>query len=169
MTCRCDLFEPLVLRRADVEARVRATPGIRASLDLVAVASDVDGGTGQAARLYRCRSCRQLWQSGRHTSLGRREYVFQVPEISREAWLSERFCDPAELLAYAEAKRWISQTRQHGVHPTPPTGRLFFLSPDALVGSRAVTSPVSTCYVHVDEGTAPRPDAQHLESVRTAC
>jgi hypothetical protein len=162
MSCLCDRFDPLVLRRVDVEARVAATPAIRATFVVTAESRNGD------ARLYRCATCDQLWQSGRHASVGRREYVFQVPEIAREAWLSEPYCDPVELLAYSEEKRWLAQTRDLGTRPTPPSGRLFFLSPDTLVEDRARASQRGGSVGVDGASSSASPDAQHLEPLRSA-
>jgi hypothetical protein len=115
-------YEPLALRKQDIAARLRETPVIRASLELVATRAT------HTARLYRCRDCTRLWQGGKHTCFGRDEYVFQVPEISREAWLSEPYADPGALVVFEEQKRWIAQMRQAGVRPTPPPGRLFYIA-----------------------------------------
>jgi hypothetical protein len=156
--CRCLAYEPLALRKQDVAARVLETPEIRATLDLVATRAT------HVARLYRCRDCAQLWQGGKNSCFGRDEYVFQVPEISREAWLSEPYADPGSLVVFAEQKRWLAQTRQHGIRPSPPPGRLFFMSPDALDAERT-RREAERVSVALHEALAPRGDAQHLESL----
>jgi len=160
--CRCPEFDPLALRPEDIQARVQATAAIKATLALVAARATRDR---SAPRLFRCRECGQLWQSGRHAGFGSREYVYQVPEISREAWLSEPYADPAALVAFAAQKRWLAQTRQYGVKPTPPPGRLFFMTPDALDAERARRN-CERASVALHEALAARGDAEHLESLR---
>ena len=158
--CRCLHYAPLALRRQDVASRVRETPEIRATLELVATRAMRE----TQARLYQCRDCAQLWQGGKNACFGRDEYVFQVPEISRDAWLSEPYADPGALVVFTEQKRYIAQLRQHGVRPTPPPGRLFFMTPDALEEERA-RREAERVSVALHEALAPRRDAQHLESL----
>ncbi len=149
---------------------MRETPEIRATLELVAThpvgasASHEGRGATHVARLYRCRDCAQLWQGGKNPCFGRDEYAFQVPEISREAWLSEPYADPGALVVFTEQKRYVAQMRQQGVRPTPPPGRLFFMSPDALEEERT-RREAERVSVALHEALAPRRDAQHLESL----
>jgi len=151
-------YEPLAVRKHDVAARIRETPEIRASLDLIATKAS------HVARLYRCRDCEQLWQGAKNACFGRDEYVFQVPEISREAWLSEPYADPGALVVFAEQKRYVAQMRQQGIRPSPPPGRLFFMSPDALEVERT-RREAERVSVALHEALRPRHDAQHLESL----
>lgn len=93
--CDCPRFEPLALTRDAVNQRARETKSLKSRLEQIAEHPEGEH------RLLRCPLCGQLWQRSLAWNWGNKEYLFCVPEIEYESWISEPFVQPDELLIFA--------------------------------------------------------------------
>jgi hypothetical protein len=92
--CSCSRYEDLEFLREAIAKRIRESGPLKKVLVLVA-----DHPTKEH-KLYRCSSCGQLWQGSRAWNWGNDEYLFKVPPIEPDAWNSEVFVRPDELLIF---------------------------------------------------------------------
>jgi len=95
MNCECHKYEHLTLDRKAVSKRIKETKNFKKLLEVVAKHNGVEH------QLLKCAACGQLWQSSRAWNWGNDEYLFKVPPIEIEAWLSEPFVQPDEMLIYS--------------------------------------------------------------------
>lgn len=95
MKCECNKYEPLELHREAISERIKQTKTLKKQLDIIAERSDGEH------RLLKCSACHQLWQSSRAWNWGNDEYLFQVPGIQVDEWLSEPYKQPDEMLIYS--------------------------------------------------------------------
>jgi hypothetical protein len=94
-TCRCSSFTPIELDRNSVSQRIKETPRIRKSLERIAENEQL------RISLFRCPTCRQMWQSGHEWNFGDKEYVFQVPTVEIPDWMRDPFQQPAAMMIYS--------------------------------------------------------------------
>jgi len=95
MNCECSKYEPLELYRKAISKRIRQTKTLKRKLETIA-----EHGEGEH-RLLKCSSCGQFWQSSHAWNWGNNEYLFQVPLIQIDEWLTEPYMQPDELLIYS--------------------------------------------------------------------
>lgn len=92
--CSCSDYEDLEFLRKVISKRIKETRSLKKFLVLVAEHPDKEH------KLYRCNECGQLWQSSRAWNWGNDEYLFKVPQTETDAWKSEVFVQPDELLIF---------------------------------------------------------------------
>ncbi len=92
--CSCAEYEDLEFLRKVISKRIRESRALRKQFELIATHN------GKEHKLYRCEACGQLWQGSRAWNWGNDEYLFKVPEIEIEEWLSEVFVQPDEMLIF---------------------------------------------------------------------
>jgi hypothetical protein len=92
--CSCSEYEDLEFLRKLVAKRINESRSLKKSFGLIAEHSDNEH------KLYRCGTCGQLWQGSRAWNWGNGEYLFKVPPIEIDAWKSEVFVQPDELLIF---------------------------------------------------------------------
>ena len=92
--CDCAKYEDLEFFRTAISSRIKDSIALRKNLALLASHPDKEH------RLYRCDACGQLWQGSRAWNWGNDEYLFRVPTVAKENWVSEVFVQPDELLIF---------------------------------------------------------------------
>ena len=92
--CSCSEFEDLEFLRNVIAKRIKETRALKKTLELLATHP------GKEHKLYRCKVCGQLWQGSHAWNWGNDEYLFKVPPIDTNEWLSEVFVQPDELLIF---------------------------------------------------------------------
>lgn len=92
--CSCSEFEDLEFLRMVITKRIKESRALKKAFELLAKHPDKEH------KLYRCKACGQLWQGSRAWNWGNDEYLFKVPPIETNEWLSEVFVQPDELLIF---------------------------------------------------------------------
>jgi hypothetical protein len=95
MNCECSQYEHLELYRKAVSKRIKQTKTLKKQLEIIAEHSNGE------YKLLKCPACGQLWQSSRAWNWGNDEYLFKVPNIQIDEWLSEPYIPPDEMLIYS--------------------------------------------------------------------
>jgi hypothetical protein len=95
MNCECSKYEPLELYREAISKRIKQTKTLLKKLETIAGQGDGEH------KLLKCSVCGQSWQSSRAWNWGNDEYLFQVPTIQIDEWLSEPYMQPDEMLIYS--------------------------------------------------------------------
>jgi hypothetical protein len=105
-SCSCAKYDDLELYRHNIDRRIRETRGIKKGLTLLAEHPN------NIHRLFRCEVCGQSWQSTYAWNWGGKEYIYRVPAISIEDWLTEPYIRPDELLIYnAMISNWYEKAK----------------------------------------------------------
>ncbi len=102
--CSCSEFEDLEFLRKLISERIKQSRSLKESLELV-----IDNPDGEH-KLYRCQVCHQFWQGSRAWNWGNDEYLFCVPGIFADEWLSNVYVQPDVLLIFvASIKDFFSR------------------------------------------------------------
>lgn len=94
MTCECNKYQPIQLRRKDISDRIKISRKLKKQLTQIAKHNDEHN-------LYMCKVCGQLWQGSRAWNWGNDEYLFKVPQIDIDDWIYEPYMCPDEMLIYS--------------------------------------------------------------------
>ena len=92
--CSCSEYQDLEFLREVITERIKKSRPLKKALVLIAEHPDNEH------KLYRCGECGQLWQGSRAWNWGNDEYLFKVPPIETDAWKSDVFVQPDELLIF---------------------------------------------------------------------
>ena len=94
--CNCKDYPDLEFKRSDISKRIKVTPTLKKSLSLVAKLPD----NTDLHKLYICESCGQQWQLSRAWNWVNEPYLFRVPSVSAEEWLTLPYVQPDEMLIF---------------------------------------------------------------------
>ena len=94
MNCKCSSHPPVAFDRTSINKRIRETKKILPTLTVVAENKEL------CLTLLMCPRCGQFWQTGHEWHFKNSEYVFQVPEIAINDWLSEPYAQPAAMMLF---------------------------------------------------------------------
>lgn len=95
--CECSKFEPIELCRESIDKRIKKSKRLKESLVSIVGYREAY----RIAELLRCPVCSQLWQKSSAWNFGAKEYLFKVPEISIEDWISDPYMQPDEMMICA--------------------------------------------------------------------
>lgn len=95
MDCNCAKYSPITLDRTAIKRQIKDSPGILKSLTPTAHHPELE------VTLFACPTCGQSWQDGFEWNFGNARYVFQVPEIETQEWLTTPYAQPAAMMIYS--------------------------------------------------------------------
>ena len=111
--CNCEHYPAPALSRREITRRIRQTRTIRPTL---AVRRKQANGI---LTLLQCPSCASFWHESLAWNWGGKQYLYRVPPISEEEWLTEPYVQPHELLVYGasmadylETNEFVESNRQ---------------------------------------------------------
>ena len=94
MNCNCGQYDAIELFREKVSERIRHTRTLKKRLETIAEHS-----LGEH-KLLKCPLCGQYWQISCAWNWSNGKYLFKVPDIKINEWLSKPYVQPDELLIY---------------------------------------------------------------------
>ena len=106
MSCGCAKYGSIELFREKISERIGQTRTLRRTLEIISEHPV------EKHKLLKCFVCDQYWQLSYAWNWGDRAYLFKVPEIEPEEWLTEPYVQPAELLIHSAAmENYMSRNR----------------------------------------------------------
>jgi hypothetical protein len=94
MSCSCPSFSALELSHSAITKRIKATRRLLSELE------QLSENKLASLKLLVCSQCGQYWQTGREWNFEYKEYAFQVPTITVDAWQAQPYTQPASWLIY---------------------------------------------------------------------
>jgi hypothetical protein len=105
-SCKCDGFGHLELCRDKITRRIKESKKLKKALSMLTRHKDGEH------QLLKCPLCGQLWQFSRAWNWDNYEYLFKVPQIEIDDWLTEPYMQPDSLLIYSAVMQDFFQRNQ---------------------------------------------------------